>query len=193
MVMSLRGYARHRGCRLSAIQRAIARGQIEKTPEGKIDSEAADRRWEEWAAAKAARRKSPDSPLFDACPGLEAFDPNEPMPMIPNETRTPQKPPEPREQRVSESEARRRKEVALATIRELEAAERAGSVIPVDQVEAAWSDVRVRIKTAVLRLPEKCAPKLVGLADAREARLILHAECEAILRNLSDDILRTIE
>jgi hypothetical protein len=42
--------------------------------------------------------------------------------------------------------------MALACIREMEAAEKAGRMVPVDQVDAAWSDIRAKIKGAVLRI-----------------------------------------
>ena len=90
--------------------------------------------------------------------------------------------------KVSQNEARRRKELALAEIREMEAAEKAGRLIAADQVEAAWADIRAKIKRAVLRIPVNCAAKVAAVSDAREARGVLMAECEVILKELSDDI-----
>jgi hypothetical protein len=90
--------------------------------------------------------------------------------------------------KVSQNEARRRKEVALACIREMEAAEKAGRMIAVDQVDAAWSDIRAKIKGAVLRIPVNCAAKVAAISDAREVRAVLAAECETILRELSHEI-----
>jgi len=46
--------------------------------------------------------------------------------------------------KVSQNEARRRKELALAEIREMEA--KAGRMIAVAEVDAAWSDIRTKIK-----------------------------------------------
>src|ERR1039458_7760220 len=45
-IMSLRGYARHRGCALSAVQKAIKSGRISVQPDGKIDSAQADLQWQ---------------------------------------------------------------------------------------------------------------------------------------------------
>ena len=45
-MMSLRGYARHRGCALSAVQKAIKSGRISVQPDGKIDSSQADLQWQ---------------------------------------------------------------------------------------------------------------------------------------------------
>lgn len=44
--MSLRAYSRHRGCTLRAVQKAIESKRIAKTPEGQIDSDAADVAWQ---------------------------------------------------------------------------------------------------------------------------------------------------
>ena len=90
--------------------------------------------------------------------------------------------------KVSANEARRRKELALAEIREMEAAEKAGRMIAVDQVDAAWSDIRAKIKRAVLRIPVNCAAKVAAISDPREVRAVLASECEAILKELSNEI-----
>lgn len=91
--------------------------------------------------------------------------------------------------RVSATEARRRKEVALARLREMEVAEKAGQLWPAEQVRSLWVQVAGKIRDAVLRIPDKCAPAVTAAADAREGRAILAAECEAILKTLHDNIL----
>lgn len=45
-VLSQRAYARHRGVGLSTVQKAISSGRISVLPDGRIDSDAADRDWE---------------------------------------------------------------------------------------------------------------------------------------------------
>ena len=45
-MMTLRGYARHRGCSLAAVQQARADGRIEVGPDGLIDPVPADAAWE---------------------------------------------------------------------------------------------------------------------------------------------------
>jgi hypothetical protein len=45
-IMSLRAYARHRGCALSAVQKAIKTGRISVQPDGRIESVQADTQWE---------------------------------------------------------------------------------------------------------------------------------------------------
>jgi hypothetical protein len=93
--------------------------------------------------------------------------------------------------RVSQTEARRRKEVALAELRELELAQKKGKLIDADQVTAKWAAAGGKIRDAVLRIPDKCAPAVAVTSDAAEARGILLAECEGILRTLHDDLTQS--
>ena len=45
MKMGLREYSRHRGVSLAAVQKAILYERIQRGPDGKIESEVADRAW----------------------------------------------------------------------------------------------------------------------------------------------------
>ncbi len=90
--------------------------------------------------------------------------------------------------KVSANEARRRKEVALARLREMEADEKAGKLIATDRVKDAWVKILSAVKTAVLRMPDKLAPQMATISDACEARAALLAECEAVLKGLHDEI-----
>jgi hypothetical protein len=61
--LTLRGYARHRGCSHEAVRRAIAAGRIEAGKDGRIDPATADKQWRERTATSngaplaAARRR----------------------------------------------------------------------------------------------------------------------------------------
>jgi hypothetical protein len=46
-ILSVRGYAKHRGTGHSTVQKAIATGRISTLPNGMIDSAVADREWKE--------------------------------------------------------------------------------------------------------------------------------------------------
>lgn len=90
--------------------------------------------------------------------------------------------------KVSANEARRRKEVALAGLRELELSQKAGKLIRADRARDAWAKIAGAIKAAVLRMPDKLAPQLAAATDTREARALLLAECEAVLKGLHEEI-----
>ncbi len=93
--------------------------------------------------------------------------------------------------KISANEARRRKEVALARLREMEADEKAGKLISADRVKNAWVKILATVKAGVLRMPDKLAPQMGAVSDAREARAALLIECEAVLKGIHDDITYT--
>ncbi|WP_321470113.1 hypothetical protein [uncultured Paludibaculum sp.] len=90
--------------------------------------------------------------------------------------------------KVSQNEARRRKEVALAELREMERDVKKGKLIDAEKVRDTWASVAGKLRDAVLRIPDKCAPVVITAADAAEARAILQTECEGILRALHDEL-----
>lgn len=90
--------------------------------------------------------------------------------------------------RISQNEARRRKEVALARQREIEVARLEGELLEAAAVKSAVVEMHAAIREAVLRIADKCAPRVAATADPRECRSILLHECRSILRNLSDEL-----
>ena len=93
--------------------------------------------------------------------------------------------------RVSQNEARRRKEVALARLREMEADQRAGRLIASEDVKDAWVKILTATKTGILRLPDKLTSVLAATSDVREARALLMNECESVLKELHDELRYT--
>lgn len=89
--------------------------------------------------------------------------------------------------RITEQEGRRRKEVALARLRELEVAKEEGKVIPVQQVVDAWTRTGGRIRDALLSIPDKVGPLTAAATTAIECRDIVRTEIEQILRTLADE------
>jgi hypothetical protein len=62
MGLSLRGYAKHRGCRLFAVQKARRSGKIPVLGDGTIDPDAADAAWNAAAEARRAAGRPPADP-----------------------------------------------------------------------------------------------------------------------------------
>ena len=63
MVGSMRAYARHRGCTLRAVQKAVASGRVSLMPDGSVDFATADAAWlansrhrRDWALAQLHER-----------------------------------------------------------------------------------------------------------------------------------------
>lgn len=93
--------------------------------------------------------------------------------------------------RMSANEARRRKEVALARIREIELAEREGKLISRELVQDTWARLLASVRSGVLRIPDKTAQLAAATSDPREVRAILQRECEAALKAIHDELTYT--
>lgn len=57
--MGIREYSRHRGCALSAVQKAITTGRISKGEDGRIDSDLADAAWAAHTDRAKQRKENP--------------------------------------------------------------------------------------------------------------------------------------
>jgi hypothetical protein len=69
MGVSLRAYARHRGCSLFAVQKARKRGYVPVLADGSIDVTAADTAWDAAAAARRIAERVPADPTRVVLPG----------------------------------------------------------------------------------------------------------------------------
>jgi hypothetical protein len=90
--------------------------------------------------------------------------------------------------RISASEANRRKAVALAEIRELEAAELRGKLIRVDMVRETWASIATMTRTAVEHLPDRIMARMgaYDLMETQQIYLLMREECRALLIELAE-------
>lgn len=135
--MSLRAYARHRGCQLKAVQDAIRDGRLRKslTVDKKITSaEDADA---EWAATTLTNRIPLTGP---AAKGGQAPD-------------------------LADSRARR--EAAEAELAEIKLAEMKGELIRAETVEARVVEDYSRCRTKLLGVPSRARQRDPGLTQAQ--------------------------
>lgn len=188
--MGLREYARHRGTALDIVRRAIAQGLVKIDSQGCIDSEETDRTW----SGHIDDRWRPGTPLLDPVENLTMLDssvppmkPEEPSPAVPV-LWSPSVPADPT--RISEHEARRQKEVALARLRQMEVAEKEGRMIDAQMVRDRWASIAGRVREALLAFPDRCAPNIAGAtgSDAGMVRAALLVEVETLLKTLHDDL-----
>lgn len=84
--------------------------------------------------------------------------------------------------------AQRRKESALADLRQLEHRQKSAELVDVRRMELAWAAAGQTLRDAFLALPEQVAPQLAALSDARQVRDILRSEVHKILSNLPGQI-----
>jgi len=84
--------------------------------------------------------------------------------------------------------SRARKEAALAGLRELELAQKSGQVIDIDEAAAAWANAGKCLRDAFISMPNRVAPELAALTDARQIREVLRDHVRRILTNLPEQI-----
>lgn len=153
--LSQRGYAEHRGCSLSTVQKAIRDGRLDESitrdarGHAKIsDVELADAEWERYTRARNPAPELEDDPeLEDVAAELGP------------------------EYGITYNEARRRKEVELwlhaRVRREVDAIEldlKRGTVLTADDIEARIIDVFTSVKTKLLGAPSRARQLDPGLS-----------------------------
>jgi len=157
--LSLRAYARHRGCALNAVQQAISAGRLSsksvtKSPDGtySVDPKRADI---EWAASTYADRvplTGPTAPRGDKRDdGAQAE-----LPDL--------------------MEARARLEAAKADLAEMDLAERRGELVQANEAEAQMVAIFSSCKTKLLGVPARVRQQDPGLTK-EQVELI-----EAVIR-----------
>lgn len=82
--------------------------------------------------------------------------------------------------------AQRRKEIALANLRELEEKLKCGSLIEVDAVRVEWGKHISAVKNSLLLLPSKLAPKLATSTEVLKCQHLLDKALRDVLTELSD-------
>jgi hypothetical protein len=166
MGISLRAYARLRGCSLTAVQKAIAAKRITPLPDGKIDPERANQEWERNTLAsqptpKANPRASDRLPPVNES-GTVAGDP------------------------VSAYlRARAVKESFAARTAQLEYEERSGKLIPSLRVSEYAATFSAIVKDGLMAMPDRLAPMLAALDDEKAIHRMLTSEVNSLLRKVS--------
>lgn len=88
--------------------------------------------------------------------------------------------------KISATEARRRKELALAEIREMERDQKRGSLLPAAEVRKVWAERLGALKDRVLMLPDRLSARLANRPET-EVRGVLRDELEECLRGIHAD------
>lgn len=86
------------------------------------------------------------------------------------------------------AEGQRRKESALANLRELEFAEKAGKLIPADEARAAWFTATRMVRDRLLGLPSQWALEVAALSEPRDVQALTDKKLRAVLASLAEDI-----
>lgn len=76
---------------------------------------------------------------------------------------------------------------ARADKAEIEVAEKAGQLIPVEEVSSAWTKLVMRVKTRLLKLPTTIAPMVHGMPDVHDVQAEIERGVREALEELSRD------
>ena len=165
MGISLRAYARARGCSLTAVQKAIASKRITALPDGTIDAERANREWAKNTFAGQTIREA--APTAARLPSL---------PEAPAPTGDPV---------TAYLRARAVKESFQARTAELDYKERAGKLIDAARASEYAATFSAIVKDGLMAMPDRLAPMLAAVDDEKTIHRMLGAEITALLRKVS--------
>ena len=169
--MSIRAYAKRRGCAMSAVQKAISTGRITPTADGKIDPAQADAEWEQKTAprpvAPARHRTSP----------------------IPQRRVSTSAAPEPALAGGGNYLfARGVREGFLARLAKIQYEEKLGKLINRDEVQVERFNTNRIIRDGVLNIPDRVSAQLAAENDEKKVHEILTMEIRNALNGIADSL-----
>ena len=204
---TLRAYAKHRGCALSAVQKAVERGRIARPDSrGWICFAKADA---EWTANTRSQYVTPvDAP---APPKAQAL--KKPKRTAPPPAETPAIIPQtvdeilPDRSNIIHIDAddfaqysavgitpiQARKAYFESETKRHDLLEREGKLIPADAAKTYAYTFYRRLRDRLMGIPERLAPELAALADAHEVRRRIRKELESVMVQHDADLAPGIE
>lgn len=178
MGVSIRAYARMRGCSESAVRKAIASKRIKSEADGSIDPARANRDWEQNTFAAATLRPAPAKPAKPPRPQPQS-QPRAAMPHAPSVDSPSSDPVQ------SFLRARAVKETFNAKVAQMEYEERAGRLMQASRAAEYASTFSSIVKDHLMAMPDRLAPVLAAVDDEHAAHRILLNDVSAVLKKLS--------
>lgn len=155
--MGYREYARHRGCAMSTVQKAIKDGRIDVEiikGQKKIDWKDADEKWSQ--NTDTYRPSSTDSGTTKKVKG------------------------------PTYQQSRAIREAYQAKLAKIEYEQKIGKLVDADQVKRHAFEMGRRIRDAILNIPARISNELLSADNAFDIEQILNREFDEVLKNLSD-------
>jgi hypothetical protein len=171
MGISLRAYARMRGCSLPAVQKAIASKRITTLPDGSIDPERANQEWARNTFAGQTVNRAP------VAPPVEQRAAHTPEPTVASG--------DPVAQYLR---ARAVKTSFEARTAQLEYEERAGKLIQAVRASEYAASFSAIVKDHLQARADRLAPMLAAVNDEKAIHRLLKNDDEAVLRKVSKAI-----
>jgi hypothetical protein len=167
MGISIRAYARMRGCAKSAVEKAIKTKRITPLPDGTIDPERADQEWAKntFAGHTLNREQAAPAPRSSSALPPEPGPSGDPV--------------------AAYLRARAVNETFKAKVSQMEYEERAGKLIPAARASEYAASFSAIVKDGLMAMPDRLSPMLAAVADERAIHRMLVAEVSALLRKVS--------
>jgi hypothetical protein len=175
MGVSLRAYARMRGCSLPAVQKAIKSKRISLLPDGSIDPERANQEWERNTLSGTAPTRTQAASRGGSA---KATVPPAP-PAVPQPASAMSDP-------VGQYlRSRAVNETFKAKISQLEYEERSRKLIPATRASEYAAMFSAIVKDALLSMPDRLAPMLAAVDNEKTTHRMLLAEVTAVLKKVN--------
>jgi hypothetical protein len=167
MGISIRAYARMRGCAKSAVEKAIKTKRITPLPDGTIDPEQADQEWAKntFAGHTLNRAQAAPAPRSSSALPPESGPSGDPV--------------------AAYLRARAVNETFKAKVSQMEYEERAGKLIPAARASEYAASFSAIVKDGLMAMPDRLSPMLAAVADEKAIHRMLVAEVSALLRKVS--------
>ncbi len=176
-ILSLRGYAKHRGVSLKAVQKAIQSGRIHTTAERQIDAERADAEWERNTAPR--QRTSGPAPTRPAPTRA-------PKPVATPDTYIPRAESPVAGGGLDYAKARAIREQYLARLAKIEFEERSAKTISRDEVQVAAFNRFRTFRDGMLNIADRVSAVVAAESDASKVHEILIVEIRKALLEFAD-------
>lgn len=89
------------------------------------------------------------------------------------------------------ADSKMRREHALARKAELDCAAREGELVSRDAVISKWKGVALKVRSALLAIPDRISPVIAGELDSHKVHHLLTEELKYVLRNLSFNLQKS--
>lgn len=169
-LMTQAEYARHRGVSAVAVHKAINKKRISLIGD-KIDPVVADIQWEQNTRARV--RKAP-APAAAPAPELR-------LELLALAETQPAPPPTEPPREDDYQKARTRREQSEATMAEMKLREQQGILVNAERVRKEFAEQVTAVRDALLQLPGRLAPQLIGETDQARVQMTLDAEIRNLL------------
>jgi hypothetical protein len=173
--LSLRGYAKHRGVTLKAVQKALASGRITKRDDGLIDPDVSDVNWARNTGPRpqTSQKSAPASPHHNVQHHAElpTREPSDPIKL---------------ETGLEYSRARAVRESYLARLTKIDFEERTGKLVSRDEVQVAAFNKFRQFRDRMLNIPDRLAAEAAAESDSSRVHELITSEIRKALLEFSD-------